>query len=127
MLTFAGPVEAFTALQDFMIDRTAALPEPLRDEIRKLLRERSTVVSTVRAIEAVYARQSRCEDVPAEMLDWAAGAATMADARGFRGMTSEGRGAKIAIYLRGEPITVSDRPLVRAELAQRMDPEALNS
>jgi hypothetical protein len=122
MPAFTGPVEAFNALQTFLIERTAALPDNLRDEMLEAITERSPVVAVIRGVEAVYARQRRKEDVPAEMLLWAADASAMTEDHGFHGMDKDGRGSKIAKVLRGQTIAEKNKPALDEVAVRKMDP-----
>lgn len=110
MLTFSGPVEAINALQDFVIDRVAPIPDQIIERIRELLKERSPVVGVTKAIELIYARQVRKEDVPIELRDWAAAAAAMTEDFGFHSMDEGGRGSKMAKVLRGQTVAAKNRP-----------------
>jgi hypothetical protein len=104
---FTGPVEAFTALQDMLIDGEVKFPDEIRDQLRTCLRERSPVVGVVDALEITYARE---EEAPAELKEWAAGSAAMAAQFGFHGLDKEERGARMARHLRGQRLAKKDIP-----------------
>jgi len=134
MVEFRGPVEAKNALQDFLIERTAALPDMLRERLRELLKDPSPVKMTVHAAEAVYARQHFHGDVPPEMLEWAAATASASAAHGFHSMAFDSRGALMAKVMRGQKLSKAETPMPRMEharhvtdLVQNMTPEEVDA
>lgn len=121
-MEFRSPVDAVNGLMDFIIDRTAPLPNRLRDRLRETLKERSPVKGMIRAIELVYSRDQRREDVPDEMLEWAAAAAVLAEEQGFHSMAEETRGSLIAMTLRRQAIADEEKPAVDEIIAEAAAP-----
>lgn len=122
MPTFHGPTVAVAALRNFIIERTAALPDLLRESLREVLDVRSPVDATVQAVDLVYARDREFDDVPEEMREWAAAAATMAEDHGFHEFDVESRGGRISKSLRRQRIAKKDMPEPNEKAAERVRP-----
>lgn len=109
-MTFQGPYEARDALLDFIIDRTAPLPDDMRAKLRELLLQPSPVAGTAEAVELLYARRA---DVPAEFVPIVADAASFCAEIGAHGLADDGRGTLIALVMRRDSGTLpEDAPFV---------------
>lgn len=129
MATFTGITEAAKAVQDFMLDRSAALPDELRERIRgRLLGSKVDLVC--QTAEDIYANR---EGLSAEVLDLGAGLAVYAESESFHRLAEDGRGSAMARVLRGKSVQSPPEPkaeyLPAAEApeakAEFMPPEAV--
>lgn len=107
MPEFYGAVDAFNALQDFIIERRAALPDDVREKIILNLKERSALVAVANTVELAYARE---EELPDEFREWVADAAIMMQDHGYHSMHVDDRGAKISRVMRGKKVAKAERP-----------------
>lgn len=118
MQVFEGPVDGRLALDEFLDNRVAAVPGDVRTQLRDLVRRISPVETCVNAAELIYARR---DDLPPELLDIGAALAVMASSHGFSAGL-DGRGARMALVLRGED--VADIPEPKAEFLPPTSAEA---
>ena len=119
MTAFTGIAEAALAIQDFMLDRPAALPDHARDQIRGLLGQtKSPVDAVVKAAEIIYANR---QDMPPEALELGAALANVAELHGFHGMDENHRGSRMALVMRGGDVEAA--PEVKAEFAPAVQAE----
>ena len=101
------PIDSVKAILDFLIDRTAAIPDDVRGRLRELVQPGlSPVVAIVEASELIYARR---DELPPELLDIGAQMATVAATHNFHGMANENRGYAMAAAIRRMP-AVADKP-----------------
>jgi hypothetical protein len=95
--SFTGVSDAALAIQDFLMDRTAELPEDVRTKLRALVGPTTSPVdAVVRGAELMYARRS---ELPPEAQELAAGLALIAQQYNFHGLAVEDRGSKIALAM----------------------------
>lgn len=95
-----GPVQGQTALLRFLINRTAAMPDDVRDKLIQLAMPDtapSGVVASIEAVELIYARK---DDLPPALLGLAADLADMSTRLDFHDYRSTGRGPGISAALR---------------------------
>ena len=114
--SFTGIMKAAQAVQDFMLDRPAALPDELRERIRgRLLGSKVDLIC--QTAEDLYANR---EGLPGEALDLGAGLATYAASEGFHGLAVADRGPRMAAVMRGQE--VAQEPEARAEYLPQPEP-----
>lgn len=110
---FIGIAAAAAAIQDFMLDRSAAIPAGPRARIRELLGQtKSPVDAAVKTAEIIYANR---DGLAAEVLELGAALAVFAESEGYHDLDKDSRGGRIAAVLRGQ--AVHDAPEPRAEFA----------
>jgi hypothetical protein len=106
MATFTGIMDAAKAVQDFMLDRSAALPDPLRERIRgRLLGSKVDLVC--QTAEDIYANR---EGLPEEVLELGAGLAVYGESEAFHGLDADSRGGRMAAVMRGQEIAEVPEP-----------------
>lgn len=115
MRTFIGIMEAAQAVQDFMLDRPAALPEPVRARVRARLLG-SKVDLICQTAEDIYANR---EGMAAEALDLAAGLAVYGSSESLHGLAVDDRGSRMARVMRGQEVAEAPEPA-----AQYLPPQA---
>ena len=94
--SFTSVSEAARAVQDFLYDRDAAIPDELREKLRNLVGPTTSPVDTVvKGAELIYAR--RDQKLDAQLLELGAGLALVAQQYNFHGMAESDRGSKIAL------------------------------
>lgn len=94
--SFTSISDAARALQDFLYDRDAAIPDELREKLRSLVGPTTSPVDTVvKGAELIYAR--RDQKLAPELMELGAGLALVAQQYNFHGMAEEDRGSKIAL------------------------------
>lgn len=97
MQTFTGIADAARAVQDFLFDRDAALPDDVREQLRNMVGPTTSPVDTVvNGAELLYARR---DELAAPALELAAGLALIAEQYNFHGMAIDNRGSKLALGL----------------------------
>lgn len=122
MTAFTGPVEAILALQAFLLDRVEVIPNRINDELRAAIAERSTVVGTHRAVELIYARQIRKDDMPEALREWAAAASVMMEDNGFHAFDQDSKGSRVARVLRKQTLAKAKWPAEDPVIAERASP-----
>lgn len=122
MLTFNGPVAAKNALHDFLLEQKEAVPAPLRQELRDLVKEASPFAAVTRGPEAVFARSELEQDVGDELKAWAAATAVMSEGHGFGTMGTGERGSRMAKRLRGQKLPIAQVPELNTEIAAVVAP-----
>ncbi len=97
MKFYASIVDASSAIQDFLLDRPAALPDDVRDRLRELTRQGSGAIPAVRAAaEMVFAR---IDTMPPEALVLAAEMVQQLDYYDLAGIRDDDRGQRMIAYL----------------------------
>jgi hypothetical protein len=95
--SFTSVSEAARAVQDFLFDRDAALPDDLREKLRNLVGPTTSPVDTVvQGAEMMYARR---DELAPEAQQLAAALALVAQQYNFHGMAEDNRGSKIALAM----------------------------
>ena len=95
--SFTSVSEAARCVQEFLMDRDAALPDDVREKLKALVGPTSSPVDTVvRGSEIMYARR---EELAPEALALAGGLALLAEQYNFHGMAEEQRGSKMALAM----------------------------
>jgi hypothetical protein len=93
--SFTSVSEAARAVQDFLYDRDAHIPDDLREKLRNLVGPTTSPVDTVvHGAEMIYARK---DELSPELLELAAGLALVGQQYNFHGMANEDRGSKMAL------------------------------
>jgi len=93
--TFLSPSDAARAIQDFLYDRDAPLPERVRNRLRELVSPaHSTVDAVVQGAELLYSVRN---ELAPEALALGAGLALLADQQRFSGMDMDNRGSRMAL------------------------------
>jgi len=94
--TFTSISDAARAVQEFLYDRDAAIPDELREKLKALVGPTTSPVDTVvKGAEFIYAR--RDQNLAPELMELGAGLALVAQQYNFHGMAEEDRGSKIAL------------------------------
>lgn len=97
MQTFTSVSDAARAVQEFLFDREAALPDELREKLKLLVGPATSPVDTVvQGAELMYARK---KDLAPEALALAAGLALIAEQYNFHGMAQDNRGSRVALAM----------------------------
>jgi len=102
--SFIGVSDAARAIQDFLFDRDAALPDAVREKLRDLVGPTASPVdAVVKGAEILY---GRINDIEGQALKLGAGLALIAEQYNFHGMALEHRGSRIAqAFMREASIT----------------------
>lgn len=97
MKTFTGIVEAACEIQEFLYDRSEALPADIREKLKEWTRPGSSPVdAVVNSAELLYARR---DELDKETKELAAGLALIASQFNFHRMAENNRGSKLALTL----------------------------
>lgn len=96
-----NPVQGVQAIVDYLIDTTNVIPDDVRERLRGLVAVgNSPVVSSVEAMELIYARR---DELPPELLSIGVALARVNTDHGFHGLREDGRGAAITNILKAMP------------------------
>lgn len=95
--SFNGVSDAARAIQDFLYDRDAAIPDELRTKLRNLVGPTTSPVdAVVQGAELIYARKA---DLDPDLLCLGAGLALIAQQYNFHSLAENDRGSKMALAM----------------------------
>src|SRR5690349_17272184 len=128
-VSFTSVHEASRAMQEFLFDRDAALPDDVREQLKALVGPAASPVNAVvEGAEILYARR---DELSAPAWELGAGLALIAEQFAFMDMAVSGRGSKMALaFMRDanvkKPVGVeypakADDPKIKERYAKKED------
>lgn len=97
MRSFDGVADAARAIQDFLFDRDATLPDDVRNSLRELVGPTTSPVdAVVHGAKLLYARNAELSNEAREL---GAGLALMAAQYNFHSMAENDKGSRMALAL----------------------------